>query len=549
MAVMRKFLRYMPEQWARSRSGTIAVYMAVILPVLIGSIGMCIDLAQTYLVRERLSKALDAAALAVAGSTQLETEAEMLARVNEFMEANYPAEKIGTAYNIDIAVNGNDVTVSASADYDTLFMNVLGVDQITVDSRSSVRKQIKGVEAVLVLDNTGSMSYTPPGESMSNIQALRTAAASFVDIMYNNAREADDVRIGIVPYANAVRIGTWGLGYIPDGTATMTDNAPYLDADGVQVTPFVTLPSGVSYTTSSSSSTGWYGCVVEHHPDYDSAATHVSGSYGQLWQAGGLWDGHGWNAASGTNDPSPSDQEDSYEGPWDIYMYGRIIGLHSRCSTLGSGYSNTASNCSNCTVSWGGNSNTCASTYCYCKYSSPANSCPRTTVLPLTSVENDLNATINAMQAHGNTQGNAGMIWGYRMISPEPPFTEGSEWGSERWTKAVIMMTDGDNTMDGTYSYHWASAKNDIVVDKGTAPLGLNQRFSEVCDALKAQEPPVLIYTIVFKSENEVSAANKQFYEDCATNPSMYFDAPTQADLQQTFRHIAQELSNLHLTE
>jgi hypothetical protein len=152
------------------------------------------------------------------------------------------------------------------------------------------------------------------------------------------------------------------------------------------------------------------------------------------------------------------------------------------------------------------------------------------------------------MQAHGNTQGNAGMVWGYKLISPEAPFTEGSEWGSDFWSKAIIMMTDGDNTMDGTYSYFWATSKNDIGVSTAS-PKGLNQRFADVCEELKTKDPPVIIYTIVFRSENEVSEANKQFYRDCATDDAKYFEAPTQEALQQTFEQIAQELSNLHIRE
>lgn len=541
--------------WAVSERASIAVYMAIMLPVLIASIGLSIDLAQAYLVRERLSRAVDAAALAVAGSTfsgtAAEQEAALQERVDDFMAANYPAEKIGAVIDVDVVVNGDDISVSASADYQTFFMAALGYNVLGVDARATVRKQVKGVEAVLVLDNTGSMSYTPPGETIENIEALQNAASLFVTTMFDKAQDPDDVRIGLVPYANSVRIGRYGLGLKPDGSV-------YTDRNGSPVEPFVTLPAGVSYTDNPSSSTGWYGCVVEHkETDYNSAATHVAGSYGQLWStatganstkcsSSASCKGHGWSPSSGSNNPSPIESSDDYEGPWDIYMYGKLISQNSRCT--GSGYSGTSSNCSACTGTYNGNTNTCVGTYCYCKYSSPNNSCPRSNVLPLTSNEQDLLTAISSMRAHGNTQGNAGMIWGSRLISPEPPFTEGSEWNSDYWSKAVIMMTDGDNTMDGTYSYYWATAKNDISVS-GNSPKGLNQRFLEVCEALKAQHPPVLIYTIVFRSENEVSETNKQFYRDCATSDATYFDAPTQEDLLNTFQHIARELSNLHLTE
>jgi Flp pilus assembly protein TadG len=531
------------RRWAALEQASIAVYVGFMIPALISAIALSVDLSQAYLVRERLSRAIDAAALAVAGSSFAgDAEAQEAAinkRVQDFIKANYPEEKIGAALNIKVEVNGDDITVSADAEYHTFFMNAIGINVMSVSASATVRKQVKGVEAILVLDNTGSMDYKPSGAPKKNIEALKDAANLFVTIMYNKAQSPEDVRIGLVPYANAVRIGRYGLGQLPDGS-------PYLDRDGDPVDPFVTLPAGVSYTTSATNATGWNGCVVEHKPqNYNSNATHVAGSYGQLWKVGNSWNGHGWNPAVGNNDPSPQDYLDDYEGPWDIYMFGKIIAQNSKCSDQGTGYSNSAANCSSCL----GSSSRCNATYCYCKYTEPNNSCPRASVLPLTNDRDTLTAAINNMQAHGNTQGNAGMIWGSRLISPEPPFTEGAPWDSEYWQKAIIMMTDGDNTMDGTYSNYWVSAKNDINVNTSGGVDGLNQRFADTCDDLKSENKDVLIYTIVFRSQTAVSAANKAYYRDCATQPSMYYDAPDQESLQQAFENIARELSNLHLTK
>lgn len=540
------------RRWAALEQASIAVYVGVMIPALISAIALSVDLSQAYLVRERLSRAIDAAALAVAGSsftgTAAEQEAAINQRVKDFIAANYPEEKIGAALNIKVKVEGDDITVSADAEYNTFFMNVIGINVMSVSASATVRKQVKGVEAVLVLDNTGSMTYRPGAIGTdTNMQALQKAAKSFVNIMYSKAQSPEDVRIGLVPYANSVRIGSYGLGKLPNGN-------PYLDRDGSPVDPFVTLPSGVSTTTSTGTSNGWFGCVVEHHPqNYSTAASHVSGSYGQLWKVGGSWNGHGWNAAANNNDPTPQDYLDDYEGPWDIYMYGKIIDLDTRCSSLGGGYSNDSDQCSNCTktITSGGRprSGYCASDRCFCKQNVPSESCPRAQVLPLTNKKADLTTAIDNMVASGNTQGNVGMIWGSRMISPEPPFTEGAAWDSEYWQKAIIMMTDGDNTMDGTYSNYWVKAKNRIGVNRSGGVDGLNQRFAATCEDLKSEGKDVLIYTIVFKSENEASDETKQLYEDCATLPTMYYEAPSQEALQQAFENIARELSNLHLTK
>lgn len=500
-------------------SGAVAVVFGLMVPVLVGAVGVSVDIAQSYLVKQRLSHALDAAALAAASMASAD-ENDIEEAVLDFVEVNYPSEKIGVAYDIDAVLNGSELTVTASARLDTAFMKIFGYDHVTVSSETIVQRQVKGLEVVLVLDNTGSMATN------DNIGALKDASESFVNILFERADDSDDVRIGIVPYSNSVRVGRYGLGLNPDGTVY---------GDG---TPFVTLPAGVSYTDTHTNS-GWYGCVVEHmDTNYQSTATHQANTRGHLWRYSTNWRGHGWDPAKTNNDPYPQDIEDDYAGPWDIYQFGRIISSGEECDDFsGNGYAN--SRCSACTGS-GGN---CAQTYCYCWKSQPNQQCPLAAVLPLTSDQDALLDRIDEMQPEGNTAGNVGMIWGSRLISPEAPFTEGADWDSEYWDKAIVMMTDGDNTIDSNsntgYSYYGPGAKNAMTVDK------MNDRFEEVCDDLKSEEKDVLIYTITFTSN--IDDDTKDYYRRCATDDSKYFDAPSQEELVQVFEKISRELSNLHI--
>ncbi len=537
---LRKVLR----NWKKSRSGAVAVYMAILLPVLIGAIGMSIDLAQSYLIRERLSRALDAAALAVAGSSALETEAEMLARVNQFMDANYPEEKIGVAYDIDIHVEGDDVRVSAAADYNTFFIHILGHDRVTVRSSSTVRKQIKGLEVVLVLDNTGSMGA-------SNMAALREASTNFVEILFSRAAHEEDIKIGIVPYSSSVRVGRYGLGEFPDGTPGYGD-------------PFIILPDGVSYTDNHSDSNNWNGCIVEHNENnYDADATHVANSKGQLWttSAGGTCTstadcrGHGWDPASNTNDaypegtalPYPNQGLDDYPGPFEIYMYGRIIDQNDRCSSY-SGYA--TSRCSSCYSASHPTSslrNKCNTRHCFCWASTPNIYCPWANVVPLSSDEDQLLAGIAAMQHEGATLSNIGMLWGMRLLSPDPPFTEGVAWGDEEWNKAIVMMTDGQMSIDNAHATaYWAATRYSGSISNAL----LEERLMEVCDYLKAPGRDVIIYTVTFDHATaNISDETKAIYRDCATSPSHYYDAPTQEELLSVFTRISGALANLHIRE
>lgn len=497
-------------RYSREKAGAIAIMFAIMAPVLFGVAGMSLDYAQAYLVRQRLAQALDAAALAAAAMST--DEAVITQKVMDFFNANYPEEKLGVTFTPSVQIVGDEIIVSGQAYYNTMFLRVIGIDTIDVSAETTVLREVQGLEVVMVLDNTGSMAW------YDNITALKTGTENFINILFDHTSDPDNIKIGMVPYSNSVRVGKYGLGQTPDGDTY---------GDG---TAFVTLPAGVSYTNDHSSSTGWYGCVVEHKEDnYDDTAVHVDDSYGQLWRNGAGWYGHGWDPDNSTNDPYDYDVLDNYEGSWDIYMYGKRVNKYSYCS--GGGYS--SSRCSDCTGSYG----KCNSTFCYCRYTQPNTGCPYAYIMPMTSDQQALLDHIGNMVPDGNTLGNIGMAWGARLISPEFPFEEGVDWDNQYWKKAIVMMTDGDNTLNGTYSSYWFTNRNDMTVTK------FNQRFAETCEDLK--DKGVTIYTVTFTSG--INDDTKDYYRNCASSDSQYFDAPTQEELIEVFETIARELSNLHI--
>ena len=506
------------KKFFAQEAGAVAIIFAFCLPMLVTAAGVGLDLAQAYLVRQRLGNALDASALA--GATAGSNEADIQQRAQTFFNANYPPEKIGVSYNLTAVLSDDRVTVSADAVFYTTFMSIFGTDSLNIHKEVTVQRDVRGLEVVMVLDNTGSMATN------NNIAAVRTASTNFINILFDATDDPEYVKIGMVPYSSSVRVGRYGLGLKPDGSAY---------ADG---SSFVTLPSGVSYTTNHSSSTGWYGCVEDHHAvNYNAAATHVAGSYGQLWSTSGgactytsagvnNCRGHGWDPHASDNDAYPDDIPDSYAGPWDIYMYG----------TRSSSTSNTPSGCG------GGHGHPACTgtitTYSFSKASQPNTNCPYAYIMPLSSDRDALLTNVATMQAHGSTLSNTGMAWGYRLMSPDAPFTEGAAWDNKDWRKAVIIMTDGETSMGGNLTTYWFTSQNNI--DNTT----LDQRMGQICDDLK--EKGVKIYTVTFALD--IPEATKAAYKACATSEADYFDAPSQSDLIATFENIANQLANLHLS-
>lgn len=189
--------------------------------------------------------------------------------------------------------------------------------------------------------------------------------------------------------------------------------------------------------------------------------------------------------------------------------------------------------------------------------------CP-TAITPLTNDKTTIDAAIDAMRAwsRGGTFSDIGMAWGLRVLSPEPPFTEGLPWGTAKWDKAVILMTDGDNQfykLPSAASPNQAnSAVNSDYTGYGrldelgrigttnitTAKTTINTRMASVCQAMKAKG--IVVYTITFTSS--INSTTRDLYRTCATSPSKYFDSPTQEELRASFRAIATELSQLRLS-
>ena len=447
MGITYKMMRYL-----RETLGVTAVWFSMAVPIVVGSVGLSVDIGQAYLVRERLARAVDAAALAAAAMASEDPQA-VEQKVRDFINANYPEDKVGFTTDIEVVSTAETVTVVAWANLDPAFGHVLGRDHVEVRVESEVTKEVKAIEVVLVMDVTGSMSTN------NNIATLRIAAENFVNTMFTRVSDTDMIKIGLVPFSSSVNVGPYGLGKTPGG----------LNYDQA----FMNNPSNLTYSTTNTSA--WGGCVLE-------------GAY-------------------------PDDIVD-HEGPWNMYRY---------CRT------STGSRIKYCDPARDSNYTSRNQNYL----------CPKTPVMPLTNNKTELVNSIRSLRAEGNTYINNGLTWGLRLISPEYPFTEGEAWTNQDWKKAIILMTDGESTMHHYYSIYGPTANHNIDASD------LDDRILEVCEDLRDKD--VLVYTITF--DEGVSEATKDIFEECATQPSMWYDAPTQAKLIEVYQTIAKELANIHLSK
>jgi hypothetical protein len=156
--------------------------------------------------------------------------------------------------------------------------------------------------------------------------------------------------------------------------------------------------------------------------------------------------------------------------------------------------------------------------------------CP-SPIIRLGATQATLDAALDGMSANGETYIAPGLLWAWRLLSPNQPFADGGAYESTR--KIVVLMTDGANTYSATYPEH-----------AGTDVAASNDKLVKVCTAVKAAG--VKLYTIAFQVTD---TAIQNVLSQCASGVPYYYNAQTNADLQSAFSSIGQQLTNLRLVQ
>ncbi len=483
-------------RFRRSRGGNVAMIYALALLPSIAAVGSAVDLTRAMVVKMRLGEALDAAGLSVAGTVGL-SEAEMTTKAQKFFFANYPDEELGTVLSLTVTPAGNNlVTVAGTARVDTSFMGLFGIPYLNVSVNAQVTRESKGLEIALVLDNTGSMA------SNGKIQALKSATNELIGILFGDQNSPSHLKMSLVPFSQTVKVDT--VSFLNNG---------FMDINGQSSSARLNFDNNkyafAVWATMSNKS--WGGCVEARPSGYEETDDAPD---------------------AGTPDTRfvPYFEPDGPDGS----AYG---GYTTYVSDGGSGNQETRL--------------TRSSKYVGQSKTNPNSDCNMQKILPLTNNKLTLQSYVNGMISTGYTHIALGASWGWRTLSPTAPFTEGSEYGDENWTKAMVFLTDGLNTIDSNSTWHKSryTAYNYLVrgtlgtTDASTAETEQDNRTRTVCTRIKAEG--IRVYTILLEEDAQRA---KDLMLDCASDPSLYFESPSSGDLTAVFQSIAQDLSNLRLS-
>jgi Flp pilus assembly protein TadG len=191
--------------------------------VVVPLVGLAIDGGCAYLVRLKLSTAVDGGSIAAArllgsGSTQTAQTANAQATAVEFVNANFPTGFFGATMQsgspsacVDLG-DGSDpchigntgssnymvrtVVVSATASMNTRFMGLIGFPKVIVSA--SGRASRRDVRVVLVMDRSSSMAGYYSTGTCPNTNTINDIALSFV-----NGFSAGRDQLGLVAFGGS----------------------------------------------------------------------------------------------------------------------------------------------------------------------------------------------------------------------------------------------------------------------------------------------------------------------------------------------------------
>ncbi|WP_424926865.1 pilus assembly protein TadG-related protein [Amaricoccus tamworthensis] len=475
-----------PRSLIRDERGAIAIMFALMLVPTFGAVGLAVDLTNGYILKSRLSKSIDSAALA-AGRAMANGNAETVAR--QFFEANF-GQSIDsldlTSFEFKVSDDEKLITMEVSAKKDTFFMRVFNRDTMNVSARTVVEREATGLELAMVLDVTGSMA------SGKKFKTMQSSALSLIDTLFGDDEELENVWVSIVPFVASLNIGTHNSDWLNP-----------LDRAIVSVEDYLTE--------------GWRGCVEARPSPYDEDDAPPSVQD---------FTSYFYPSTRDTQEEPSSDKDNPWPPIRSEWTYGstgygpnhacgpEIIPLTKSRTTLETGLKNLVAwhrggTTANLGLSWGWRTLSPRWRGVWkgderkdlpLDYDTPG---MVKSVIILTDGENNL----HDQDSKGNTRVSDYTAYGR--------LNEGRLWDAGAYNRS-----------------------------QGRALL--DKKLAATCEAMK--DEGINIYTITYGS-GASSGTIKNLFRNCASVPAMYYHAPANQDLAGIFDQIAGELASLRIVE
>jgi hypothetical protein len=152
-------------------------------------------------------------------------------------------------------------------------------------------------------------------------------------------------------------------------------------------------------------------------------------------------------------------------------------------------------------------------------------------IAPLSYNWTALKSTVSAMTPLGGTNQPIGLVWAWQTLQQASPFNAPAEDSNYTYTKAIILLSDGLNTMDRWYG------------NGSTQSPQVDARQKLLCDNIKAAG--VTIYTIQVNTGGDDTSSVLQY---CASSTSNFFILTSASQVITTFNSIGTSLTKLRVS-
>ncbi|CAH0262424.1 Tad domain-containing protein [Roseomonas sp. CECT 9278] len=643
------------------RRGAVAAMSAVVMIGVIGFAGLAIDLTRIWMVNARLKTAIDAASLLAARQIGTDA-ATRDALVENIYWANYNQNgrwasnyMLATPGRPTITpLDDERIQVSGFATVPTTLFSIIDRRNTTVSDAAVARREGTGLEVAIVLDQTSSMRQSAPGFA-SKLVAAQEAVRTMLGRLYG---PNDDTRrnlwFSVVPFARTVNIGTGNAAFLDttnmpigwrqanwsgcvearsNGNDDIADLGP-ADAGG-RLTPYYyqstyrrvgwVLRDTLDNQDVTNSTTANGIVTLQRNIDDPAVANPLNWTTATRVPSTGLgtYPGYdvphyaGANACTNANAYAAipvrlfRNNTDGTRRDYTVRFcrgdndFTNPNGLVSTPTNDALRYNAEYATLINAGMTGIGNLPTSSA--------GPNRLCALSPILPLTASRAAVQAAVDAITApvrSGGTTIVTGMQGAWYTLSPRwqnqwPNIANNSTIGTlplpyntRNMTKAVVILTDGDNNWQALYAsgnvrasptagvtellYNaygrvgpnpvwpiqnvWPEATwngtfpgNQIPLppSQTNADARLDGRFAAICAAMKGPDPNnprMTIYVIGFEIGNPSSGnatAVRNMLQTCATRPEapFYLEAPSAAALEGAFTQVANSLASLRLLE
>jgi len=160
-------------------------------------------------------------------------------------------------------------------------------------------------------------------------------------------------------------------------------------------------------------------------------------------------------------------------------------------------------------------------------------------ILPLTTDTEAAKAAVDAMSAAGQTYIPAGLVWGWRQLSPNAPLVEASQ--NPNAEKVLILLTDGQNTN----TLHGVSNESKGIFHYQNGGFKQSQDEAdaltlELCASMKADG--IRIITIPLEV---LQTKTHNMLKECASSEDDYHRAYNNAQMLNIFKNIEGDLNSV----